>query len=71
VGVGLVLAVVVDVTVVRMLLPAVMKLMGGRDWWAPAPLRRLHERWPVGTAPLPGPAGVPELVGARSCSRRR
>jgi RND superfamily putative drug exporter len=34
-----------DATVVRMLLvPATMKLMGRWNWWAPAPLRRLHRR---------------------------
>jgi RND superfamily putative drug exporter len=44
-GLGLALAVVVDVTVVRSLLvPATMKLMGRWNWWAPAPLARLHRR---------------------------
>ena len=45
VGLGMVLAVavVVDATIVRTLLvPATMKLMGRWNWWAPAPLRRLH-----------------------------
>ena len=44
-GLGLALAVVVDVTVVRSLLvPATMKLMGRWNWWAPDPLARLHRR---------------------------
>ena len=44
-GVGLVLAVLVDATLVRMLLlPAVMRAMGRANWWAPAPLARLHIR---------------------------
>ena len=44
VGVGTVVAVLLDATVVRMLLvPATMKLMGRWNWWAPAPLRRLHQ----------------------------
>ncbi|NEW47543.1 MMPL family transporter [Nocardia cyriacigeorgica] len=44
-GAGLALAVLVDATVVRGLLtPAVMRLLGDRNWWAPAPLRRLHDR---------------------------
>jgi RND superfamily putative drug exporter len=44
-GVGLALAVALDATVIRMLLvPATMKLMGRWNWWAPAPLRRLHAR---------------------------
>ena len=42
-GVGLALAVIVDATIVRSLLvPATMKLLGEWNWWAPAPLRRLH-----------------------------
>jgi len=45
VGLGLVLAVVVDATVVRMLLlPALMSVMGRANWWAPAPLRTLYGR---------------------------
>ena len=46
VGLGLVLAVAVDVTIVRMLLvPAVMTLMADRNWWSPRPLRTLHARF--------------------------
>ncbi|WP_336028598.1 MMPL family transporter [Geodermatophilus sp. FMUSA9-8] len=44
-GVGLALAVLLDATLVRALLvPAIMKLAGRANWWAPAPLRRLHRR---------------------------
>ncbi|MFW0796210.1 MMPL family transporter [Gordonia sp. CPCC 205515] len=44
-GVGLTLAVLMDATVIRMLLvPAFMRLAGRANWWAPAPLRRLHNR---------------------------
>lgn len=44
-GVGLALAVIVDATIVRSLLvPATMKLLGEWNWWAPAPLKRLHDR---------------------------
>jgi RND superfamily putative drug exporter len=44
-GVGTALAVLVDATIVRALLvPALMELLGRRNWWAPAPLRRLHRR---------------------------
>jgi RND superfamily putative drug exporter len=43
-GVGLAVAVVVDATVVRCLLvPAFMAVLGHRNWWAPAPLRRFHD----------------------------
>ncbi|SDL37248.1 MMPL family transporter [Streptomyces indicus] len=45
IGLGLTLAVLIDATVVRMLLvPATMTLLGGRAWWAPRRLRRVHER---------------------------
>ena len=45
-GVGLAIAVLVDATIVRTLLvPATMKLLGERNWWAPAPLRRFHQRF--------------------------
>jgi RND superfamily putative drug exporter len=44
-GVGLTLAVLVDATLVRMMLvPALMHVLGGWNWWAPKPLVRLHER---------------------------
>lgn len=45
-GLGIALAVLMDAMVVRSLLvPAVMKLTGRATWWAPAPLRRFHERF--------------------------
>jgi putative drug exporter of the RND superfamily len=68
-GVGLAVAVIVDATLVRTLLvPATMKLLGERNWWAPAPLRRLHDRIGLHEAPgsptdTPEPA-VPVLVSA-------
>ncbi|WP_218586449.1 MMPL family transporter [Nocardia cyriacigeorgica] len=44
-GAGLALAALVDATLVRGLLtPAVMRLLGRWNWWAPRPLRRLHDR---------------------------
>jgi len=51
-GVGLAIAVIVDATLVRTLLvPATMKLLGERNWWAPAPLRRFHDRYRLKEAP--------------------
>ncbi|WP_299445565.1 MMPL family transporter [uncultured Phycicoccus sp.] len=48
VGVALVLAIAIDATLVRMLLvPATMAVLGRANWWAPAPLRRLHERFGI------------------------
>ncbi|MFI6167718.1 MMPL family transporter [Nocardia sp. NPDC051052] len=44
-GLGLTLTVLADATLIRtMLAPALMKLMGTWNWWAPAPLARLHAR---------------------------
>jgi RND superfamily putative drug exporter len=44
-GLGAALAVAVDASIVRALLvPALMALMGEWNWWAPRPLRRLHDR---------------------------
>ena len=44
-GLGAALAVAVDASIVRALLvPSLMALMGKWNWWAPRPLRRLHER---------------------------
>jgi RND superfamily putative drug exporter len=47
-GVGLVIAIVVDVTIVRALLvPASMRLLGRWAWWSPAPLARWWDRYGV------------------------
>ena len=44
-GVGTALAVLIDATIIRALLvPSLMALLGKWNWWAPAPLRRLHDR---------------------------
>ncbi|HEX2294028.1 MAG TPA: MMPL family transporter [Actinomycetota bacterium] len=54
-GLGLALAVVMDATLVRgALVPAFMKLMGPANWWAPAPLRRLHDRFGIREATAGG-----------------
>jgi RND superfamily putative drug exporter len=42
---GIGTAVLLDATVIRALLvPSLMALLGPLNWWAPRPLRRLHER---------------------------
>jgi RND superfamily putative drug exporter len=47
-GIGMIIALVVDVTLVRALLvPATMRLLGHANWWAPAPLRRLYTRYGI------------------------
>jgi RND superfamily putative drug exporter len=56
-GVGTALAILVDATLIRALLvPAFMRLAGRANWWAPAPLRRLHAR--VGLREAPGASGA-------------
>ena len=66
IGVGMLVAIVIDATVVRMLLvPAAMRLMGSTNWWAPAPLARWWQRHGLHeTAPEPEPRETePALVG--------
>ncbi|HET7445845.1 MAG TPA: efflux RND transporter permease subunit [Solirubrobacterales bacterium] len=55
-GVGTALAVLIDASIIRALLvPSLMELLGKWNWWAPAPLRRLHERWGIGEGETPAP----------------
>ena len=45
IGIGMLVALLLDATVVRALLvPATMKLLGEWNWWAPGPLQRWWER---------------------------
>jgi len=47
-GIGLTLAVLMDATLIRgILVPAFMRLAGNANWWAPAPLRRVYDRWGI------------------------
>jgi uncharacterized membrane protein YdfJ with MMPL/SSD domain len=44
--IGVALAVLIDASLIRALLvPSLMELLGDWNWWAPKPLRRLHERF--------------------------
>ncbi len=53
-GIGTALAVLIDASIIRALLvPSLMELLGKWNWWAPRPLRRLHDRIGVNE---PGPA---------------
>lgn len=55
-GVGMIVAIVVDATLVRALLvPATMRLLGRANWWAPGPLARLYRRY--GLRESAAPAG--------------
>jgi RND superfamily putative drug exporter len=63
-GVGMIVALVVDATIVRILLvPATMRLLGRANWWAPAPLRGLYSRY--GIKEDPGDETAPAQVLAR------
>jgi putative drug exporter of the RND superfamily len=64
-GFGLAVAVIVDATIVRsVLVPATMRLLGDHNWWAPAPLRRLHDRFGISEhEPSAALAPAPDLVG--------
>jgi RND superfamily putative drug exporter len=53
-GVGMIVALLVDATVVRVLLvPATMRLLGRANWWAPRPLRRLYARYGIKEETVP------------------
>jgi hypothetical protein len=51
---GLLIALLLDATVIRMfLVPAIMKLLGDDCWWAPKWMKRLQERLGLGETELP------------------
>jgi len=56
-GIGNALAVLIDASIVRALLvPSLMGLLGAANWWAPKPLRAIHERFGWSEDPSPVPA---------------
>jgi uncharacterized membrane protein YdfJ with MMPL/SSD domain len=68
-GVGMIVALILDATLVRMLLvPATMRLLGDANWWAPAPLRRLYARYGIreDDGPRPGAVAAPASEPART-----
>jgi uncharacterized membrane protein YdfJ with MMPL/SSD domain len=47
-GVGMIVALIVDASIVRvMLVPATMRLLGRANWWAPRPLRSLYAQYGI------------------------
>ncbi|MDF2829655.1 MAG: drug exporters of the superfamily-like protein, partial [Mycobacterium sp.] len=78
---GLLLALLLDATVVRMfLVPAIMKMLGDDCWWAPRWMKRLQERLGLGETELPDERKRPTvrerepdeaLVGAGAPVRQR
>ena len=63
---GMIAALIIDATVIRMLLvPATMKLLGDDCWWAPAWMKRIQEKTGLGEPILDNelmPTDVPELT---------
>jgi uncharacterized membrane protein YdfJ with MMPL/SSD domain len=48
IGFGMIVALIVDATIVRALLvPATMRLLGRANWWLPGPLSRLYGRFGI------------------------
>lgn len=72
---GLLIALLLDATIIRMfLVPAIMKLLGDDCWWAPQWMKRIQEKLGLGETELPderkrpavreNPAPAEALVGA-------
>ena len=78
-GIGMLVALLIDATIVRALLvPATMKLLGRWNWWAPGPMARWWERTasartaPAASDPRLGAGaglGLTRLAGARCRTR--
>jgi RND superfamily putative drug exporter len=63
-GIGAALAVLIDASIIRALLvPSLMRLLGSANWWAPRPLRRLHDRIGLRES-LPQPTPSPDPSAA-------
>ena len=62
IGIGLAIAVAIDATIVRTLVvPAVMRLLGDVNWWAPRPLRWLYARIGLGDLGVEPVRRLPQL----------
>jgi len=66
IAIGMAVGVMIDATIVRALLvPSLMRLFGEWNWWAPAPLQRLQQRFgfsedePAETDSVESPGGRP------------
>jgi RND superfamily putative drug exporter len=69
-GLGIALAVLMDAMIIRSLLvPAVMRLTGKATWWAPGPLRRLHQRF--GLSEGDGGTGMTQTDATETGKERR
>ncbi|MGI8678128.1 MAG: MMPL family transporter [Jatrophihabitans sp.] len=62
-GIGTGIAIVLDATIIRgLLVPAFMRIAGEWNWWAPRPLRRLHQHIGLSENARPEPNPVPSTV---------
>jgi RND superfamily putative drug exporter len=62
-GLGIAFAIAFDATLIRLvLIPAILVVLGGRAWWAPPLVRRLHDRFVERERALPSRA-LPESDG--------
>ncbi|CAM2934213.1 hypothetical protein BST27_11935 [Mycobacterium intermedium] len=60
-GIGTALAVVIDASIIRgVVVPAFLRVAGDLNWWAPKPLRWLHDRIGISEEP----SGVEEVISA-------
>ena len=70
---GMIAALIIDATLIRMfLVPATMKLLGDDCWWAPAWMKRIQQKLGLGETILEDelmPADVPELAMAGGVAR--
>jgi len=63
---GMIAALIIDATVIRMLLvPAVMQMLGTDNWWAPGWMKRVQERIGLGEAEIDD---EPDLLTGRSAT---
>ena len=70
-GVGMIVALIVDATIVRILLvPATMRLLGRANWWVPRPLRRLYAQYGIGEDGGAAAAARPATPASEPASAR-
>jgi RND superfamily putative drug exporter len=62
-GIGTALAIVIDASVIRgVVVPAFLRVAGELNWWAPPPLKWLHDRIGLSEASPPGASVAPETA---------
>ena len=69
-GIGTALAIVIDATVIRgVVVPAFLRVAGDLNWWAPRPLKWLHDR--IGFSEAPSDTEIPPPTPQRDETTRR